>query len=127
MRDAHAAPPKFSRYVRSVEGRLVSRWGESGLFGAIRTVDKVTGITLAWDTKRVTGLTQDYCDRFNKELRRAFANGDLVECTTADYLDWLKLAGEREAEHDKRVAARKAERKKSAKAETPAPTETENS
>lgn len=113
------AAPKFVRFFRSVEGRLVSRWGTPRSFiGARRTPKQGGGFELTWDTEAVTGFTQDFCDRYVKELDRSVANGDLEECKAADHAKWCELRDKREAERD-------AELKKAAEAKAKTTT-TEN-
>jgi len=85
-------PPTFSKYVRSVKGFAVARFGSGSrgvaneLIGARRVdVDRIE-----WDTSRVTPLTEDYCTKYLRELRGCIKRGELVEATEADYLAYLK-------------------------------------
>lgn len=95
--------PKFVRYVSSVKGRLVSRWDSlSTHIGARVTTPEQRSAgaePVLWDEELVLPLTEQFCARFNKELRQAIRNGDLKERSEQDYTAWLKLAEKREAEH----------------------------
>lgn len=84
--------PKFSKFVRSVEGHAVARYGS----GSRTTANELIGATrvevdrIEWDTKRVTPLTEEYCAKYCRELRRALKLGELIEVTEDDYLAYLK-------------------------------------
>jgi hypothetical protein len=97
------AGPKFERYVSPVKGRLVSRWDSLGSnIGARVTTpeQRAAGADpVIWDEELVLGLTEQFCARFNKELRQALRNGDLKERNEDDYRAWLEVAAKREAEH----------------------------
>lgn len=83
--------PKFVKFVRSVEGHAVARYGSGSrsmaneLIGATRVdVDRIE-----WDTERVTPLTEEYCAKYSRELRRSLKLGELVEVTEDDYLAYV--------------------------------------
>lgn len=78
--------PKFTRFVRSVEGRAVARFDSGSpnraceLVGATRT-----GREIVWDTDKIVPLTEGYCDRYVRELNKAVRCGDLIETTREAY------------------------------------------
>lgn len=100
---------EFTRFVSSVEGRVVSRWDAPGsVFGAkVATLEerKAGAEPIVWDPERVVPLTAAFCARFERELRNAVRNGDLRERTRADWEAWLKVEEQREAEHVAKLAA----------------------
>lgn len=116
--------PEFVRFVSPVKGRLVSRWDAPGtLIGARLTTaaERATGAEpIIWDEELVLPLTDAFCRRFDKELRRALANGDLKKRKREDYESWLKAEAKREA--DRAVARRAAEKPAKAPAEPETPT-----
>lgn len=93
--------PVFVRFVSSVEGRLVSRWDAPQSFIGARwhspEETKETGQRVAWDTDAVVPLTDAFCARFDKELRCALRDGDLLERTEEDYKAWLVVEAQRDA------------------------------
>lgn len=83
--------PKFVKFVRSVEGHAVARYGS----GSRTTANELIGATrvdvdrIEWDTERVTPLTEEYCAKYSRELRRSLKLGELVEVTEDDYLAYV--------------------------------------
>ena len=81
-----ADQPKFTRFFQSVEGRAVARFGSGSpgraceLIGAVRD-----GNSIVWDTSKIVPLTEQYCQRYVRELNKAVRCGDLVETTKAAY------------------------------------------
>jgi len=112
------APVVFTRFVSSVEGRLVSRWDAPGAcFGArLATFEerKAGAAPFTWDTECVVPLMGAFCAKYDRELRNALRGGDLKECSREDYEQWLKTEAAREAEHVARLNAAKAEAEKPA-------------
>lgn len=107
---------QFVRFVSSVPGRLVTRWDNpSASFGArVTTLDerKAGAAPIIWDPDVVIPLTAEFCARFERELRDALRNGDLVERMEADWQRWLQLEQEREAERAKRLTEPDSAKKK---------------
>lgn len=91
----------FTRFVSSVEGRLVTRWDAQGSsFGArVATAEERAAgdAPISWDPTCVVPLTPQFCAKFDRELRNAIRNGDLKERTEADWQAWRKHEEEREA------------------------------
>lgn len=97
--------PTFAKYVRAVDGRLVSRLDVApGTHLGARLTEEGP----VWDTERVIPLTAEYCAKFARELRKTFAARDLIECTEAEYQAWLQIEEEREAAREAEVAAAQA-------------------
>lgn len=115
--------PKFVKFVSAVEGRLATRWGGLGsYFGAtVATPDQVAqgAAPITWDTKRIYGLTSDYCVRYSRELDQAMRDGDLVERKVAEFEAQAKAEGDAREKRrkDRERAAEKeaAEREKAEK------------
>lgn len=120
-----AAAPQFAIYVSSVKGRLVSRWdAPSSCFGArITTADeRAAGADpIIWDEECVVPLLASFVARYDRELRNAFRNGDLLKRTAGDHAAWLRLEEQRESE---RMAT--TEQPAPAPTETPPPEEASN-
>src|SRR5689334_4165539 len=104
-----AVAPEFVRFVSSVEGRLVSRWDANGSsFGArvATSEERKAGVEpIVWDEACVIPLTAAFCARFDRELRNAIRNGDLLERSAEDHAAWLELEEQREFERLKEGAA----------------------
>lgn len=89
--------PKFTRFVRSVEGRAVARFDSGSrnraceLIGATRM-----GREIVWDTNKIVPLTEEYCRRYVRELNTAIRRGDLIESTLAEYEDQLTAPAQSE-------------------------------
>jgi hypothetical protein len=100
---------EFSRFVSSVQGRLVARWDANGSsFGArvATAVERGEGAEpIVWDTECVVPLTAAFCARYDRELRNALKHGDLVVRSREDWLAWLQLEEQRELERLKEGAA----------------------
>jgi hypothetical protein len=101
----------FAKYVSAVEGRLVSRWdaGPHSYIGARVTsmAERATGAEpIVWDTAVVLPLTAEFCQRFERELRDAIRNGDLIERSAAEYQGWLQV--EKKRDEEQAAAAQKA-------------------
>lgn len=100
---------EFVRFVRSVEGRLVTRWdAPPACIGArIASAEerKAGAPPIVWDTQVVVPLTAQFCARYDRELRQAIVGGDLVECSRDDWGAWLKLEKQREADRVASVVA----------------------
>ena len=100
--------PQFVRFVSSVPGRLVTRWDNPATpIGArVSTAEERTAGAepIVWDEERVTPFTADFAARFDRELRGAFARGDLVERQRADWEAWTELEQKREADRARAVA-----------------------
>lgn len=115
--------PKFVKFVRCVEGRLVGRWdvGSAHYFGARlgSNAERADDKPIVWDTDVVTPLTQEFCVRFGRELARALRLGDLKSATEEEYSAWLKLEETRETEAE--AERRAAEAAKVAKPATEVP------
>jgi hypothetical protein len=69
------------RYFRSVEGKVVPRYGTATYIGAQR--DQKMG--WVWDTSAVVRIPEYEVERFAREYRRALAEGAIIECARADY------------------------------------------
>lgn len=117
------AEPAIATYIRSVEGRLVPRWGTSQFFGARVTSDaeRAKGAErIVWDTERVYAITVAFETAHPRELRQAMKNGDLKPSTKEEFDAWqVKRA---KAEEAAAKAAKKAaeEAAKKAKSESEA-------
>jgi hypothetical protein len=78
----------FVKFVRSVEGKPVTRFAEGGrggvrvaaLFGASRVEGRVV-----YDTAAVSAITAEEWERFGKIYARNIVDGHLVECTREEY------------------------------------------
>ena len=118
---------EFTRFVSSVEGRLVARWDAPGsCFGAKQATaaERREGVEpIQWDTARVVPLTAPFAAKYDRELRNAIRGGDLVERTRADFEAWLKVEEEREAAHMKRLEAAATEATKATAPVAEAPAE----
>ena len=102
--------PRIALYVRAVKGRLVSRYGSAGYFGARRThitrQQQVAGEPmLVWDTDCVYPVTEATWASYRRELSKALRTGDLVEATEAEHRAWLEVERKREAAHCARLEA----------------------
>lgn len=69
------------RYFRSVEGKVVPRYGTATYIGVQR--DQKQG--WIWDTSAIILVPEYETTRYLKEYRRALADGALVECSRADF------------------------------------------
>lgn len=79
-------PPKFTRYVRSVEGRAVARFDSGSPTRACEFIGATRmGREIVWDTDRIVPLTEEYCRRYVRELNKAVRFGDLIETTREAY------------------------------------------
>lgn len=100
---------QFTRFVSSVDGRLVARWDAPGsCFGArVSTLEERTGgaAPIQWDTACVVPLTAPFCAKYDRELRNALRGGDLLERTREDWQAWLKTEEAKEDEHVARLKA----------------------
>ncbi len=83
--------PKFAKFVRSVEGHAVARYGSGsrGMANELIGARRVDVDRIEWDTERVTPLTEEYCAKYSRELRRSLKLGELVEVTEDDYLAYV--------------------------------------
>lgn len=103
-----APAPQFVRFVSSVEGRIVTRWDSPGSCIGARLATaqerKDGAEPFTWDTECVVPLTAEFCARFDRELRNALRNGDLLERKREDWEGWLKAEEEREAARDAELA-----------------------
>lgn len=95
------AGPTFVRFVSAAPGRLVSRFdAPQGYIGARRASEeevRATGERIVRIDGQVLPLTAEFCARFDKELRNAIRDGDLVERTEVEHQAWLALELERDA------------------------------
>lgn len=85
-----AGLPEFARFVRSVEGYAVARFGTETLIGAERRAltreqRAAREPPIVWDTSTIVPLTKDYCRRYLRELNTAVRRGELIECTRAEW------------------------------------------
>ena len=69
------------KFFRSVEGKVVPRYGTATFIGVLR--DNKQG--WVWDTATVVRVPEYEVTRYMREYRRALADGALVECSSADY------------------------------------------
>jgi hypothetical protein len=69
------------RYFKSVEGRVVPRYGTTTFIGVQR--DQKVG--WVWDTSAITRVPEYETTRYGKEYRRALSDGSMVECSKADF------------------------------------------
>lgn len=96
----------FARFFRSVEGKLVSRYGTASqaranaLIGASR--DPETGV-VSWDTGAIIAITPLEAQRFKREYDRAVRDWALTEVTEQDYLDFLQRGEDRAREHEEKA------------------------
>lgn len=104
----------FARFVSSVPGHLVTRYGSSEYVGARR--DPKTR-ELSWQPEAVVALTQHELDRFSREYDRALKDGALVARTAAEYDEQIAKANAADARLAKDAAAKAAADKTT---ETPA-------
>ncbi len=123
MATSKSTGPRFALFVRSVDGRLVSRFGTTRYLGAQRTgvteEDRRAGAPVVeWDIERVTPISEQEFRTYRKEFLKAIRNGDLKKATHADYLKWLQVQKAREEKHEAELEAREAEAEKAAKAAT---------
>lgn len=93
--------PAFVKYVSSVEGRAVPRFGTetkgqaAELIGARRVLmtkeqRRAGEAVIVWEPKRVIPLAEAYYLRFKREIDRAIRNGDLLERSAEDYATFRK-------------------------------------
>jgi hypothetical protein len=86
-----AGLPEFTRFVRSVEGHAVARYGtRDGLIGAERVAltpedRRAHKPPIVWRTERVIPLTRDYCRRYLRELANSIRRGELIESTREEW------------------------------------------
>jgi hypothetical protein len=80
---------QFSKYVSSVQGRLVNRWDTKSLIGAVRNPDG----SVTWDTEQITPLPAEFVATYGGELRQCLVGGDLVERTEEQYQSYLEEHG----------------------------------
>jgi hypothetical protein len=122
--------PRFVLFVRSVEGRLVPRFGGTGWIGArvhpVTEEQRLAGVKRAieWDTERVVPVTEVAYRIFRREYDKALRNGNLKKATESEFSRWLETQKAREAKRDAEREKAKAEREKAAKkaeADAPAP------
>lgn len=82
---ARCFDPKF---VRSVRGRTVFRYGTRELIGATRVARKTKeqpgDPSIVWHD-RIVLLPAEWCHRYRKELGQHLRNGDLIECKREDW------------------------------------------
>jgi hypothetical protein len=87
--------PQFVKFVRAVEGRLVSRWdvGPTQYFGARLGTpeERADGKAIIWDTDVVIPLMAPFVARFTRELTKAVRHGDLKVATEEEYRAWLEV------------------------------------
>jgi len=69
------------RYFRSVEGKVVPRYGTAIFIGVKR--DKVQG--WVWNTDLVVRIPESETTRYLREYRRALEDGSMTECARVDY------------------------------------------
>jgi hypothetical protein len=69
------------RFFRSVEGKVVPRYGTATFIG----VQRDNKIGWIWDTTSVIRVPEYEVNRYMREYRRALSDGSLVECCKADY------------------------------------------
>jgi hypothetical protein len=120
---------EFTRFVSSVKGRLVARWDTSGsCFGArvlTREERKTAPESIVWDEACVVPLTAQFCAKYDRELRNAIRNGDLLERKREEWEAWLKAEEVREAERAEEAKALNAKvedaKAEAAKAPNPPP------
>ena len=106
-------PIVFARYVSSVPERLVTRWDNPLLYLGARRANaeelKAGSDPILWEPERVIPLTQDFCIKFSRELRKAIQAGDLIERTQKDFENWTRLEErieeQREAERQQQAQA----------------------
>jgi hypothetical protein len=87
-----AGLPEFTRFVRSVEGHAVARYGAdaAALIGARRRVltpeqRRARECPIVWDTERIVALTGDYCRKYLRELNTSIRRGELIEATREEW------------------------------------------
>lgn len=79
-----AGSPVFERFVRSVQGKAVARYGTDGLIGAERVAlteeqRRAHACPIVWDTERIVALTAEYCGRYRREINASVRRGELIE------------------------------------------------
>jgi hypothetical protein len=84
-----ADAPKFARFVRSVQGCVVQRYGTTELIGATRRPltheQKERGESpYVWDYS-IVPLTDRFCREFVRELNEHVRAGELVEVQRSDW------------------------------------------
>jgi hypothetical protein len=78
-----AEGPKFGAFVRAVEGHCVPRYGTAEYLGCSRGPKG-----FEWDTERVIPLLEDYCRKYTRELKQHIDAGELVACSSTEYMDY---------------------------------------
>ena len=114
-----AAKTPFARFLSSVEGHLVSRYGSATaktaptLIGARRThaelVDGLSGqASIEW-TDEIVSLTAAEAAAYKQEYDSAVREGALVERTEAEYLEQADAAQAKAVAAAKKLEAEQAE------------------
>lgn len=81
--------PKFAKFVRSVPGCAVPRYGTSELIGAVRRPltkqQRVEGESAIEWNDEIVPLTVDFCRRYSRELAYHLAHEELVEVSHEEW------------------------------------------
>lgn len=89
-------PVEFVKFVSSVEGCLVQRYGSPNYVGAVRTPKGIE-----WLTTQVVGLTETELVRYGREYKNALRDGALKERSADDFLAQLEEEKEAQAKAKK--------------------------
>lgn len=81
--------PKFAKFVRSVPGCAVQRYGTSELIGAVRRPltkqQRVEGESAIEWNDAIVPLTVDFCRRYARELAYHLAHDELTEVPRGEW------------------------------------------
>jgi hypothetical protein len=91
------------RYFRSVEGKVVGRFGKDSYIGVRRTKEGWD-----WNTEDVFAIPTEECRRYVREYKRALKSGALIEVTKKDF-DQVNAA---ENQTEKKERPTKADRRR---------------
>lgn len=95
--------PHFALYVKSVDGRMVPRYGTETLIGARRprltkAQRRAGEAVVAWNTDRVTPITHDEYRRYRRAYDAHLRDGDLLAVDEAAFTAWQRAEARREKE-----------------------------
>lgn len=98
-------PAEFVKFVSSVKGCLVQRYGSPNYVGAVRTPQGIE-----WLPAQVVGLTEAELVRYGREYKNALRDGALKERTAEDFLAQIEeeTAAQAKAEAEAKAKAKKA-------------------
>lgn len=118
--------PQFARFVSSVEGHMVTRYGTTQLIGCVRNAapkpedDAAEWKPVSWNTREIVPLTMREAERYTKEYDKAIRNGALKERKREEW------SAQNDTTLKTEKAARDATSKASEKSKSDAPASTSN-